>query len=163
MSTSPPTVTIDVIEEKDLKEFLPLLQSYCQFYHETEGIPLPSDADLLFISRALINNPIQEGIQLLARHIQTHQPIGFATLLWNWSTLKGGQLAILEDLYVIPSYRGQGIADLIINECRQRSRDQGARCLTWQTSVKNHRAQAVYARCEGVLKSDRWLNYTIEL
>ena len=34
--------------------------------------------------------------------------------------------------------------------------------LTWQTSVKNHRVQAVYDRC-GAMKSNQWLTYTLSL
>ncbi len=65
-------------------------------------------------------------------------------------------------VYVYEQYRSQGIADILIAECARKSREHGALCLTWQTSVTNKRAQAVYDR-SGALKSDRWLDYSLDL
>jgi GNAT superfamily N-acetyltransferase len=154
--------TIDVVTENDLVDMLPLLRAYCQFYQQTEDIPVTSDELLMSVSRALILNPKQEGIQLLVRDSCQRTPIAFATLLWTWSTLQGGRLAIMEDLYVNESFRGQGIADQMIDECARQAREHGALCLTWQTSTTNKRAQAVYDRCKALM-SDRWLNYTLQL
>ncbi|CAF5081159.1 unnamed protein product [Rotaria sp. Silwood1] len=101
------------------------------------------------VSRALIANPKQEGIQLLFRHVHHEKAVGFGILSWSRLTLKSGRLAIMKDFYVDQSYRGQGIADLLIGECARYAREHGGLCLTWQMSVKNYRAQAVYDRCDG--------------
>lgn len=153
---------INIVNENDLVDLLPLLRDYCQFYNQTEDISQPNDEVILFVSKALIENPKNEGIQLIVRHAENGKAVGFATLLWSWSMLAGGRLAIMEDLFVDQSSRGQGIADLLIGECERCAREQGASCLTWQTSVKNHRAQTFYDRC-GAMKSNRWLNYTRSL
>jgi GNAT superfamily N-acetyltransferase len=153
---------IDIVNENDLIDLLPLLQAYCAFYNQTEQIPVTTDDALLSVSRALIANPTQEGLQLIARDAKDRTPVGFATIFWSWSTLKGGRLAIMNDLFVDEQYRGQGIADILIGDCARRAREHGAGCLTWQTSVDNKRAQTVYNR-SGALKSDRWLNYFLDL
>jgi GNAT superfamily N-acetyltransferase len=154
--------TINIVNENDLVDLLPLLKGYCEFYNKTEQIPLTTDDALLSLSRALIANPSQEGIQLIVRDSKDRTPIGFATVFWCWSTLKGGRLAIMNDLYVDEKYRGQGVADIVIAECARRAREHGALCLTWETSVDNKRAQTVYNR-SGALKSDRWLSYYLDL
>ncbi|UJR08479.1 hypothetical protein I4U23_012746 [Adineta vaga] len=154
--------SIDLVNENDLPDLLPLLRAYCEFYNQTEHIPLAGDEALMSVSRALLANPNQEGIQLLARDSNDRTAIGFATVFWTWSTLKGGRLAIMNDLYVKENYRGQGIADLLISECARRAREHGDLCLTWQTSVDNKRAQTVYNR-SGAFKSDRWLDYYLKL
>ena len=59
---------INIVNEKDLVDSLPLLQSYCEFYYQTEEIPGTRDELLLPVSRALFTNVKQEGIQLLVRH-----------------------------------------------------------------------------------------------
>jgi GNAT superfamily N-acetyltransferase len=153
---------IDIVNENDLVDLLPLLRAYCEFYHQTEQIPLTTDDALLSLSRALIANPTQEGIQLIARQSNDRTPVGFATIFWSWSTLQGGRLAIMNDLYVDEKYRGQGIADILIAECARRAREHEALCLTWQTSVDNKRAQTVYNR-SGAFKSNRWLDYYLDL
>jgi GNAT superfamily N-acetyltransferase len=136
--------SINIVNENDLADLLPLLRAYCEFYNKTEQIPLTTDDALLSISRALIANPVQEGVQLIVRDAKQQTPIGFATVYWSWSTLKGGRLAIMNDLFINEQYRGQGIADILIKECAQKAREHGALCLTWQTSVENKRAQTVY-------------------
>jgi GNAT superfamily N-acetyltransferase len=161
-STNDSRWNIEIVNEKDLVDLLPLLRAYCEFYHQTEQISLTTDDALMSLSRQLIANPIQEGIQLIARDSKDGTSVGFVTIFWSWSTLKGGRLAIMNDLYVYEKYRGQGIADILIAECARRSHEHGALCLTWQTSVANKRAQAVYDR-SGALKSDRWLDYSLDL
>jgi GNAT superfamily N-acetyltransferase len=153
---------INIVNENDLVDLLPLLRAYCEFYNQTEQIPLTTDDALISLSRALITNPNHEGIQLIARDSKNQTPVGFATIFWSWSTLQGGRLAIMNDLYVYEQYRGQGIADILIVECARRAREHGAVCLTWETSVDNKRAQTVYNR-SGALKSHRWLHYSLNL
>ncbi|CAF1446539.1 unnamed protein product [Rotaria sp. Silwood1] len=82
------------------------------------------------VSRALIANPKQEGIQLLFRHVHHEKAVGFGILSWSRLTLKSGRLAIMKDFYVDQSYRGQGIADLLIGECARYAREHGGLCLT---------------------------------
>ncbi|CAF3379437.1 unnamed protein product, partial [Rotaria sp. Silwood2] len=113
---------------------------------DQENEELPARAS---VSRALITNPKQEGIQLLFRHVHHEKAVGSGILSWSRSTLKSGRLAIMKDFYVDQSYRGEGIADLLIGECARYAREHGGLCLTWQMSVKNYRAQAVYDRCDG--------------
>lgn len=153
---------IDIVTENDLVDLLPLLQSYCQFYNETEQIPLVGDETLLSISRALIANPKDEGIQLIVRDPQNQKAVAFATIFWTWATLQGGRIAIMNDLFISSEYRGKGLADILIKECAKYARDKQAVCLSWQTSVDNKRAQTVYNR-SGAVKNSRWLDYYLDL
>lgn len=154
--------SIDLVNENELDDLLPLMRAYCEFYNRSEQIPLTNDDALLAMSRALIANPSREGVQLIVRDQKEPTPIAFATIFWSWSTLGGGRLAIMNDLYVSEQYRGQGIADMLITECARHAREHGALSLTWETSVDNKRAQAVYDR-SGASKSHRWLHYTLSL
>lgn len=153
---------IKIVNENDLNDLLPLLKKYCEFYNQTEQIPITSDESLISLSRALIANPTHEGIQLIVRETKNQTAVGFATIFWSWSTLQGGRLAIMNDLFVLEQYRGQGLADALIVECAKYAREHGAGCLTWQTSVDNKRAQTVYNR-SGAVKSARWLDYYLDL
>ncbi|CAF3346848.1 unnamed protein product [Rotaria sp. Silwood2] len=154
--------SVEIVNETDLVDLLPLLRAYCEFYNQTEQIPLISDDALMSISRALIANSAQEGIQLIVRDFKERTPVGFATIYWCWSTLQGGRRAIMNDLYVYEQYRGQGVADILITECARRAREHGDVCLAWETSIDNKRAQTVYDR-SGALKNNRWLYYTLSL
>lgn len=140
--------------EADLSDLLPLMRAYCDFYEVS-----PSDDDLLAMSRALIVDPQREGIQLIARD-SSGAAVGFATVFWSWSTLSGSRIGVMNDLFVAASARGSGVATALIAGCLERTREHGARSLTWQTARDNRRAQALYDRIGA--RRDEWIDYSLD-
>ena len=138
--------------EADLAELLPLMRAYCDFYGAS-----PPDTGMEEMARALFDG---EGFVLLAR-APGEAAVGFATVDFRWSLLRGAPVATLEDLLVDPESRGLGLADRLIEACAERARDAGAAALEWQTALDNQRAQAVYERVGA--KPSRWLDYELEL
>ena len=139
------------VGEPDLQELLPLVRAYCDFYEVA-----PTDEALLAVSRALIADPDREGVQLMARD-NGMEAVGFATVYWSWDTLIADRVGIMHDLFVRPSDRGTGVADLLIDACMQECRRHGAAKLGWQTARDNARAQAVYKRVGAT--RDEWIDY----
>lgn len=135
----------------DLPDLLPLVRAYCDFYAVS-----PSDEALLEVSRALIADPDRDGVQLIARN-GGEEAVGFATVYWSWDTLIATRVGIMHDLFVIPSARGTGIADLLIEACVEECRRHGAAKLGWQTASDNARAQRVYERVGAT--RDEWVDY----
>jgi GNAT superfamily N-acetyltransferase len=147
---------IEPVTEPDLPELLPLMRGYCDFYEVN-----PSDDELLAFSRELLASPELDGVQLLARDDEG-RAIGFATILWTWSTLSASRIAVMNDLFVSPDGRGSGAADALIKACAERAREHGATSLEWQTARDNERARKVYDRVGGRM-SDRWVDYDLSL
>jgi GNAT superfamily N-acetyltransferase len=145
------THTIRLVTEGDLDELLGLMRAYCDFYAVA-----PSDDDLLELARALIADPDREGVQLLARDERGHVS-GFATVYWTWATTSGCRIGVMNDLFVVASARGQGLADALIEACRTECARHGARELHWQTAPDNRRAQAVYDRVGAT--REQWIDY----
>ena len=137
----------------DLPELLPLVRAYCDFYEAA-----PTDDALLAVSRALIADPDREGLQLLAR-AGSGEAVGFATVYWSWDTLIAARTGIMHDLFVVPSARGTGVADLLIGACVDECRRHGAAKLAWQTAPDNVRAQRVYQRVGAA--RDEWVDYSL--
>jgi GNAT superfamily N-acetyltransferase len=148
------SVAVATVGEGDLDELRPLLRAYCDFYGAA-----PGDEALEERSRALIDDPDGEGLQLLAR--DEERAVGFATVFWTWSTTRGSRIGVMNDLYVAPEARGGGAADALIEACAQCCRARGVPALLWQTAPDNHRAQAVYDRVGG--RSTTWLEYELEV
>jgi ribosomal protein S18 acetylase RimI-like enzyme len=153
-----PRALADGVEVRDARpeeaeELLPLMRAYCDFYEAT-----PPDQGLLGMARTLIADP-EQGAMFIAR--DGEDAVGFATLDWKWSSLKAAKLGYLEDLYVIPDARGNGIADALIEACAERCRERGAPAMQWQTAPDNQRAQAVYERTGAV--ADTYLEYDLGL
>jgi len=146
---------IEIVGPADVAELLGLMRAYCDFYEVA-----PSDESLVALSRALIEDPEREGVQLLARD-GGGDAVGFATLYWSWSTARAGRLGVMNDLFVAERARGGGHADRLIMACVEQCRRRGALALEWETALDNARAQAVYDRLGGV--RERWLSYSLEL
>jgi GNAT superfamily N-acetyltransferase len=145
---------ISTVGEADLGELLPLMRGYADFYEVS-----PSDEALLALSRALIADPVTEGMQFLARDGEG-RAIGFATVYWLWSTTTATRIGLMNDLFVAPEGRGSGAAEALIERCRAACRERGASKLTWQTAKDNGRAQAVYDRIGG--EREEWLDYSLK-
>ena len=141
------------VREEDLEDLLPLARAYCEFYEVA-----PADEDLLALSRALIADPEREGVQLIARDLRG-RAIGFATVVWTWSTLSARRLGVMNDLFVAPHARGSGVAEALIYACRVQCRSRGVPRLAWQTAKDNLRAQKVYDRVGG--ERSEWLDYEL--
>lgn len=143
--------SIDLVGPADLDELLPLMRGYCDFYDST-----PGDDQLLELARALIEDPDGEGVQLLARD-GGGRAAGFATLYWSWSTTDACRIGVMNDLFVAQHARGQGLAERLIEACREQCVRRGARRVTWQTAPDNLRAQAVYDRVGAA--REQWVDY----
>jgi ribosomal protein S18 acetylase RimI-like enzyme len=144
---------ISRVTSDDLADLLPLLRAYCDFYEVA-----PSDEALLDLCKALIADPVREGVQLVAR-AEAGAAVGFATLYWGWGTLSAARIGIMNDLYVAPSARGSGAAEHLINACVEESVRHGAEYLTWQTAKDNVRAQRVYERIGAT--REEWIDYSL--
>jgi GNAT superfamily N-acetyltransferase len=147
------TFTIARVGVSDLDDLLPLMRAYCDFYSVS-----PSDEDLLGMSRALVDDPEHEGLQLIARGVDG-AAAGFASLFWTWDTTAGGRIAVMNDLYVDSQARGHGAGTELIEACRTEARRRRARRLAWQTALDNTRAQSVYERLGG--ERAQWLDYSL--
>jgi GNAT superfamily N-acetyltransferase len=146
-------VEIRPAREDEIEEMLPLMRAYCDFYGSS-----PADEGVIAMARTLISDPSQ-GAVFIAR--EEGRAIGFASLDWKWSMLKGARIGYLEDLFVDPAARGRGTADALIQVCADRCREHGMPAMEWLTAPDNQRAQKVYDRSGAV--SDTYLEYDLEL
>ena len=141
--------------DADLEALLPLLRAYCDFYEAA-----PSDDGLERMARAVIAAPEDEAFLLVCTD-DSGAVVGFAVCSWKWSSLRGGRIVVLDDLFVAEAARGQGHADDLIEASAEVARRHGGAVLTWLTAPDNHRAQAVYDRLGG--HAETFLEYELEL
>ncbi len=147
-------VEVGIVDgEAGLLRLLPLMRAYCDFYSVQ-----PSDAALIAMSRALISDPVHEGVQLLAT--ADGEDAGFATIYWSWETTTSGRIGIMNDLFVSPASRGRGVSSVLIRACLEQCRDHGAARMVWQTAVDNLAAQAVYDHVGAT--RERWVDYWLD-
>ena len=82
-------------------------------------------------------------------------PAGFALWFYNYSTFRGRHGIYLEDLYVRPAYRGQGIARALMRRLARRCVEEGLGRFEWWVLNWNEPAIRFY-RSIGAVPMDEW-------
>jgi GNAT superfamily N-acetyltransferase len=83
------------------------------------------------------------------------QSVGFALFFYNYSTFLTKPGIYLEDLFVLPEYRRQGIGKAILSKVAQIAVERNCGRLEWSVLDWNESAQAFY-RSMGASILDEW-------
>ena len=86
--------------------------------------------------------------------------VGFALFFHHFSTFLGRAGIYLEDLYVMPEYRGKGHGKALLKRLAQITLERGCGRLDWQCLNWNERSIAFY-RSLGAEALDDWTGYRL--
>jgi GNAT superfamily N-acetyltransferase len=86
--------------------------------------------------------------------------VGLVHFVFHPTTWSSGGNCYLEDLFVVPSARGQRVGRRLIAAVAAAAKAQGAAVLYWQTEEFNGTARRLYER---VAKRSPFIRYQIEL
>ena len=142
---------IEAVSEKNIDEVLPLIREYMDFYKVTE---ISDSRNRKFFSQFGVSNPA--GCQFVFR--ESNVAVGFATVYFSYTTSITAKVAILNDLYTSPAFRGKGIGRQLIEHCRDYAAEKGAARLQWVTAPDNVPAQKLYDSMQ--TGKSPWLFYT---
>ena len=142
---------IEQLTAQTLHEVLPLIAQYQAFYQVAD---INSQRNEQFFSQFVNLSPL--GALFLYR--QNGKVIGFATVYFSFSSTITAKVGIMNDLFTLEDYRGQGIGKALINHCLDYALNQGAARLQWVTALDNTQAQALYNSLDTHKKP--WLFYT---
>ena len=130
------TLTIRAIEEKDKDQWLKLWAGYLEFYKSTIS---PEQTELTW--KRLINHELKmfgfvaesdEGV------------IGFTHCLFRPSTWTETDYCYLEDLFVDPNIRGNGIGRALMNKVFELAKEKNSKRVYWTTQEFNKTARVLY-------------------
>lgn len=123
----------------DLDTLAPLFDAYRVFYAQA------SDPDR---ARAFLHErlALRESVVFLAEwHAKDSvEPVGLMQLYPGFSSVAARRLWILNDLFVVPSARGQGVGRALLEASREHALRTGACRVTLSTAADNVRAQGLY-------------------
>jgi GNAT superfamily N-acetyltransferase len=87
-------------------------------------------------------------------------PVGFALFFHNYSTFKGRAGLYLEDLFVRPEFRGQGIGEALLRHLARIAVERGCARMEWSVLDWNKRAIQFYERMGAVGIHD-WTTFRV--
>jgi len=140
-------------EPQDVKEMSALIHEMATF-EKLDGevtFSLPRLADEYFNKSAPIFTFLKIGKTI----------VGYMTYFYSFSTFKGHRCLYLEDLYVRPSFRGQGYGRACFYQLAEIATKEGCERIDWICLSWNKNAQAFYESL-GAKKHDEWLLYRLE-
>lgn len=148
-------ITIRRAERADADALLSLTVALADF----EKLPPPdADAQARLVSDGFGERPRYEAY--LAFQDEKSAPIGYAFLFETYSTFLARPTLYLEDLFVLPGFRRQGVGGALLKFLIKMARERGCGRMEWTCLKWNTNAQAVYEKL-GAQSMDEWLLYRL--
>lgn len=122
---------------KDLDQLAPLFDEYRQFYGSSANLKQTTE----FLKTRFTNQQTSIFIGLKDEKITS-----FVVLYLGFSTAECAHYYILDDTYVSPNYRRQGMAHQLIDTAILYARQQNALRISLQTSTSNIGAKKLYEK-----------------
>jgi GNAT superfamily N-acetyltransferase len=145
---------VEPISDGQLQTLLPLIAAYQRFY-EVEDVD--EERNRAFFARFVA--PSENGM-LLGAWVDS-ELAGYACLYWHFTSLVPAETVLMNDLYVVERFRGQGVGRALIEASAAVTRERGAHHLEWATQPSNVTAQHLYDRT-GAERSE-WVEYELPL
>ena len=142
------TINIVRAKQSDIQVLVPLFDQYRVFYGQNSNPSAASD----FLEKRFANN---ESIVFLAW--VKSRAVGFTQLFTTFSSVSMQSVFILNDLYVVPEHRGEGIGRALLFRAQQYCISEGYKGLALETAMNNP-AQKLYNRM-GWEKDTEFLHY----
>jgi GNAT superfamily N-acetyltransferase len=119
----------------DLEAVVPLFDAYRQFYNQ------PSDPGA---ARVFLRDKFNHGESVIFLAWEGATPVGLTQLFPSFSSVSMARVFLLNDLFVLPSHRRQGVGALLLEAAVQYGRAMRAVRLSLTTNIANVTAQATY-------------------
>jgi len=145
--------TIRSALKEDAPFILSLINKLAEFEKRPEQVNLTLNQ---FISDGFSTNPLFECIILL----ESGEKIGFALFYYRYSTWKGKTL-YLEDLYILPNHRGNGLGVMAMKYLAKYAMENNCHRFEWQVLDWNEPSINFYKGL-GTDLDPEWINCRLE-
>ena len=148
-------MTIDVtrLQPADRSDWEALYHGYAEFYQ------VPMNDQILDTVWAWIHDEANPFFGLIAKD-QQGSAVGLMHCRQMPSPLRGAMVGFLDDLFVTPGARGQGVVEKLYQALNELGREQGWPLIRWITAEDNARARAVYDRLSD---KTHWVTYQMAI
>jgi GNAT superfamily N-acetyltransferase len=147
-------LSIEPVSQAQFERLLPMIAAYQRFYEAEE---IDEERNRAFFARFIA--PSDDG--LLIGAWRGEQLTGYACLYWSFTSLVPAETVLMNDLFVDPAARGQGVGRALIEASADVARKRGAHHVEWMTAPDNATAQRLYDATGA--KRSTWIEYDLGL
>jgi ribosomal protein S18 acetylase RimI-like enzyme len=138
------------LNSQNIDAALILFEKYQEFY-EVQNIDKEKNRKHL----QMIMDNEELGKLFLLQDEYTY--VGFSTIYYSFSSRIAEKIAILNDLYVLDTYRGKGLGKKLLEHCFIYLKSRGIKTVRWTTRDDNVVAQKLY---NNYAHGTKWLMYS---
>lgn len=142
-------ISVESPEHDDKTAWENLYYGYADFYQ------VPMDQTILDTVWQWIHDPQYPFYALVARH-PVNDLVGLMHFREMPSPLRGKHVGFLDDLFVTPDHRGEGVVDALFTELQQQCKSKEWPLIRWITADNNYRGRAVYDK---LADKTHWVTY----
>lgn len=150
MNTAPPSLTVAPLAPGDLDRFADMVVG---LYTDDPGPVEMTWARARAQAEAMLARPLHVW-PMVAR--SEGAIVGYAVVVPFYSNEFGGEIAILDELYVSPEARDRGVGGAIVEQLKARAAERGAPRIELLVNHKNARVVPFYER-HGFAVLSRWV------
>ncbi len=147
-------LSIEPVSRAQFERLLPMIAAYQRFYEAEE---IDEARNRTFFARFI--SPSDDGMLIAAW--RDDELAGYACLYWSFSSTAAAETVLMNDLFVDPAARGQGVGRALIEASAAIARERGAHHLEWMTAPDNETAQRLYDATGA--KRSTWIEYELDL
>jgi len=142
-------IVVSELSKNDRQEWEVLYFGYAEFYK------MPMNQEILDAVWSWIFDAQKKFYALIAKSGdgKTHGLMHYREMA---SPLRGTPVGFLDDLYVHPKSRGQGVVDALFQALNESARSKGWPFVRWITADNNYRARRVYDK---IAEKTQWITY----
>ena len=153
MSASPHSITIRPAVSTDVPAILRFIQALAEYEHLTHACIATEDQ-----LRQQLFGP-HPAAEVLIAHLD-NKPVGFALFFSTFSTFLAKPGIYLEDVFVLPDARGDGVGKALLNAVARIAVQRNCGRLEWAVLDWNESAIGFYKKL-GALPLDEWTTFRV--
>jgi len=142
-------VSVNPVAPDDREQWEELYYGYAEFYR------VPMNEQILDTVWGWIHDADNPFFGLIAKD-QTGKALGLMHCRQMPSPLRGALVGFLDDLFVDPEARGQGVVEELYVALNRLGKQQGWPFIRWITAENNYRGRAVYDKLSD---KTHWVTY----
>ena len=145
-------VTVTPVQPADLDALATLFDAYRQFYGQ------PSD---VAAGREWLRTRLRFGESRVLIARRGGEAVGFVQLYPMFSSVRMARTWILNDLFVLPATRRQGVARQLLDTAAEFARKDGAAAIQLETARDNTAARATYRDAGWHEDNSQWYSLSL--
>jgi GNAT superfamily N-acetyltransferase len=147
-------VSVHALGPQDVDAFIRLIEALAEYEH----LDPPNAGARERLAKDATTSP-PRFFALLAE--VDDQPAGYAVFFETYSTFLALPTLYLEDLFVLPDFRGRGVGAALFRECAAEAVRRGCGRMEWQVLAWNDLAIGFYQHLGATALHDDWLSFRL--